>query len=370
MNERVVLHVDMDAFFASVEERDKPWLKGKPIVVGADPNSPAGEGRGRGVVSTANYAARKYGIHSALPISVAWRLSEEARRAGKESAVFLLGNYRRYSEVSENIMAYLRTVASIVEAASIDEAYLELATSDMRQGTWNSWETAEAEAREIKEHIKKTQGLTCSVGIGPNKLIAKMASGMEKPDGLTIIHSEGVQEFLDPQPVEAIPGVGPKSAKTLHNRGIQTIRDLRGISEAELIEQFGVWGMAMYRKARGIDDAPVVAEYEIKSIGEQETYERDTLDAVFLIGRLRALAERVYARFLLGGRTKFRTIVVTVRFADFETMTRSHTLRAPSRDKRMMTTEALQLLLPFLDRRENPRKKAIRLIGIRVEKLE
>lgn len=371
MGERIVLHMDMDAFFASVEEHDKPWLKGKPIAVGADPNSPAGEGMGRGVVSTANYAARKYGIRSALPISVAWRLSEEARRAGKEPAVFLLGNYQRYREVSESIMAYLRTVAPVVEVASVDEAYFEL-TYDRRLMTndeRSEWEVAKGKAREIKAHIKKTQGLTCSIGIGPNKLIAKMASGMEKPDGLTVVHPEGVMAFLDPQPVQALPGVGPKSAEALHSRGIRTIRDLGLRDESELIHLFGKGGSGMYRKARGIDESPLVAEYEAKSIGEQETYEYDTLDAVFLTGRLKELVTGVFRRLAQEGFSGFRTVTLTVRFADFETMTRSHTLRAPSRDKRVIEAEALQLFLPFLDRRENPRKKAIRLIGIRVEKL-
>ena len=368
--DRIVLHMDMDAFFASVEERDKPWLKGKPIVVGADPNSPAGEGKGRGVVSTANYAARKYGIRSALPISTAWRLSEEAKKRGEEPAVFLLGNYGRYREVSESIMGYLRSVAAVAEVASVDEAYLALQSAKREsQSAGNEWEYAIEKAREIKGYIKKTQGLTCSIGIGPNKLIAKMASGMEKPDGLTVVRPDEVQKFLDPQPVQAIPGIGPKSAAVLHGRGIQTIRDLRGLSEEELARMFGKWGNDMYRKARGIDDAPVIAEYETKSIGEQETYEHDTLDAVFLTGRLKTLVDEVFRRFVEKGFSGFRTVTLTVRFADFTTTTRSRTLRTPTRSQRALETEALHLFLPFLDRRENPRKKLIRLLGIRVEKL-
>lgn len=364
--DRIVLHMDMDAFFASVEECDKPWLKGKPIVVGADPKG----GEGRGVVSTANYAARKYGIRSALPISTAWRLSEEAKRRGEEPAVFVGGNHKRYAEVSRAIMGYLRSVAEAVEEASVDEAYFELQSAKREsQSADDMWQYTEAKAREIKEHIRKTQGLTCSIGIGPNKLIAKMASGMEKPDGLTVVRPEGVQEFLDPQPVQAIPGIGPKSAAVFERMWVRTIRDLRGLSEAELMERFGKWGNGMYRKARGIDDAPVVAEHEVKSIGEQETYEKDTLDPVFLTGRLKELARQVYARVKRGGFAGFRTVSITVRFADFETKTRAHTTSVLAAGAKNIETEAFQLFLPFLDKRENPRKKLIRLLGVRAEKL-
>jgi DNA polymerase IV (DinB-like DNA polymerase) len=290
----------MDAFFASVEERDKPRLRGLPIVVGADPKG----GAGRGVVSTANYKAREYGIKSALPISEAWRRSEIAFREGKPRAIFLEGSYRRYSEVSEEIMNYLRSLGGTVEPASIDEAYVELkATSDKRHGTWKY---AEEKAKEIKEHIKKKQGLTCSIGIGPNKLISKIAAGMDKPDGLTVIYPELVEGFLDPLSVREIPGIGPKSGETLAQMGIKTIKDLRGVAEEKLHELFGKWGGEMFRKARGIDDSPLVEEREAKSIGEQETYERDTLDPNFLVGRLKELSASVAKRLKAEGFSPLR----------------------------------------------------------------
>jgi DNA polymerase IV (DinB-like DNA polymerase) len=356
------MHLDMDAFFAAVEERDKPWLAGRPIVVGADPK----EGQGRGVVATANYKARGYGIRSAMPISQAWRLSEEAAKRGEPRVEFLLGQHRRYSEVSREIMEYLRTQADVVEVASIDEAYLEVKVeSDKVNG---GYEYAVVKAREIKAHILKTQQLTCSIGIGPNKLVAKIAAGMKKPDGLTVVRPDDVQNFLDPLPANVIPGIGPKSKEVLDQHGIHTIRELRSVPEARLIEFFGKWGAGMHERSKGIDESAVVAEYETKSIGEQETFERDTLEAGFLMERLRAMAASVAAG-VARGRFSFRTVEITVRFADFETTTRAHTISKPAHDKKTIEIEATQLFLPFLDRRENPRRKLIRLLGVRVSKL-
>ncbi len=354
--DRIVLHLDMDAFFASVEEQDRPRLKGLPIVVGADP---AG-GRGRGVVSTANYKAREYGIHSAQPISTAWRLSEDAMRRGLPAAIFLEPNFKRYSEVSHGIMEYLVPHAAVVEQASVDEAYLEVKSD---------WEKAEEIAKEIKAHIKKKYGLTCSIGIGPNKLIAKIAAGTQKPDGLTVVRAEAAEDFLAPMKASVIPGIGPKSTIALGKLGIKTIHDLRTLSRERLHELFGKWGLGMFDRARGIDDSPVVAEYEAKSIGEQETFQEDSLDATFVIARMQALAKSVWGS-VKKERAKFRGMSITVRFSDFETKTRAHTFTGVTDELRPLESMALQLLMPFLDSRENPRKKKIRLIGVRVEKFE
>jgi len=359
--ERIVLHIDMDAFFAAVEERDKPRLKGQPIVVGADPKG----GAGRGVVSTANYKAREYGIHSAQPISIAWRLSEEAARKGKPRAVFLEPDFKAYSRVSKAIMDYLRTKADILEQASIDEAYIEKSKFKNQNA---KWEEAISLAKEIKEHIKKAQQLTCSIGIGPNKLIAKIAAGRQKPDGLTIVKPEETQKFLDPLPVREIPGIGPKSEETLLKLGITTIKQLQQLQREQLSELFGKWGEDMHLKAQGIDESPVTAEYEAQSIGEQETYEKDTLDSNFLVNRIKELSKSVFVRVKEEGFL-FRTISITVRFHDFETKTRAHTLDKPTADITALEHQALQLFLPFLDSRENPKKKLIRLFGMRVEKL-
>ncbi len=361
MSERIVLHLDMDAFFAAIEERDKPRLKGLPIVVGADPKG----GAGRGVVSTANYKAREYGIKSALPISEAWRRSEEAARQGKPRAVFLGGSFSRYREVSREIMDYLRTQAAVVEEASIDEAYIEKSKFKNQNATW---EEAEELAKKIKKHIWETQKLAGSIGIGPNKLIAKIASGFKKPDGLTVVRREEVQAFLDPLTVREIPGIGPKSGEILAKLGVRTIRDLRGLSREKLRELFGKWGEEMYEKSRGINESPVVADYEMKSIGEQETFERDTLDPNFLLGRLKEHAVSVHRR-LAREQFLFRTVSIVVRFEDFETKTRVHTFRNATDDGKAIESTTLMLFMPFLDSRENPGRKRIRLLGVRVEKL-
>lgn len=353
---RIVLHLDMDAFFASVEELDHPRLKGMPIVVGADPK----DGGGRGVVSTANYAARKYGIHSAMPISTAWKLSEEAAKRGESRVVFMGVNMKRYAEVSHEIMSYLGTLAESFEPASVDEAYLEISSS---------LAAAEKLAREIKTHIKKVHGLTCTIGIGPNKLISKIAAQEKKPDGLTVVLPEEVMDFLAPKAVLVLPGVGPKTSAVLLKIGIKTVSDLRSLSQADLREKFGKWGIDIYRKARGEDDSPVTAEYETKSIGEQETFENDTLDPNLTIGLLKDLSAGVYFR-IKKQNFSFKAVGITVRFSDFETKTRIKTLPDYQNDLKTIERETLQLFLPFLDRRENPQKKKIRLIGVRVEKLE
>lgn len=349
----------MDAFFAAVEERENPRFKGLPIVVGADPK----EGLGRGIVSTANYKAREYGIHSAQPISTAWRLSEKAAKQGKPRAVFLPPNFDTYSRVSEEIMAIVHKYVSVVEEASIDEAYLDLSFV-------GSYEKAVEICRQIKTEINEKERLTASVGIGPNKLIAKIASDYQKPDGLTVVKEEESEKFLEPLPIIKLPGIGPKTETKFHALGIKTIKDLKKFTKKELQEMLGKWGIELYEKARGRDESPLIEHWVPKSIGEQETFEKDTLNPDFIFSRLKALCQNVFKRFSESGFRGFRTITITVRFADFQTKTRSHTLAAPANDFQTLHFEATKLLMPFLDRRENPKRKLIRLIGVKVEKLE
>ncbi len=355
---RLIAHLDMDAFFAAIEERDHPELRGQPIVVGADP---AG-GKGRGVVATANYPARKYGIHSAQPISQAWKASEAARRRGLPAAVFVRGRHRRYSEVSDRIMAILHRFAPMVEEASIDEAYIDLSAS-------GSFEAAAAVCRQIKAAIEAGENLTASIGLGPNKLIAKIASDFQKPDGLTVVTAAEAEDFLAPLPVRKIPGIGPKTEKFLAGQGIKTVQDLRRITIAELQERFGKWGPELYDRIRGRHESPLVTEWEPKSVGEQETFGVDTLELNFIFTRLWVLCREVFRRLKAEGFRTYRTVVVTVRFADFDTKSRSHTLPEATESPRTLRFEAMKLLMPFLDHRENPRRKLIRLIGARVEKL-
>ncbi len=356
--QRLIGHLDMDAFFAAIEERDHPPLRGQPVVVGADP---AG-GRGRGVVSTANYPARQYGIHSAMPITRAWKLSEAARRRGRPPAVFVRVDYRRYAEVSGRIMAILRHHAPMVEEAGIDEAYFDLSFT-------GSYREAAAVAERLKAEIKARERLTASVGIGPNKLIAKIASDFRKPDGLTVVTADEAEAFLAPLPVRKIPGIGPKTEKLLAARGVRIVQDLKRFSPGELQELLGKWGLALYERARGRHDAPLQGEYEPKSVGEQETFARDTRDLEHIFQRLWVMCREVWRRLLAEGFRDYRTVVVTVRFADFDTRSRSHTRSRPTGSRRLLRFEAMKLLMPFLDRRENPQGKLIRLIGVRVEKL-
>lgn len=355
---RIIGHLDMDAFFAAIEERDHPKLKGRPVVVGADP----AEGQGRGVVSTANYPARVYGIHSALPISTAWKLAEAARRRGQPATVFTRGNYSRYREVSDKIMAILHHYASVVEPAGIDEAYFDLSFT-------GSYDRAADLARKIKAEILVQEMLTASIGLGPNKLIAKIASDFQKPDGLTVVTAGQAEDFLAPMVVRKIPGIGPKTEQSLARRGIKLVRDLKRFSPEELRNWFGSWGPSLYERIRGRHDSPLVTVWEPKSVGEQETFAKDTLDLDFIFQRLWALCREVHRRFTYGGFHTYRTVVVTVRFADFATFTRSHTRPVPVTTLCTLTFAAMKLLMPFLDRRENPRGKLIRLIGVRVEKL-
>jgi DNA polymerase IV (DinB-like DNA polymerase) len=307
---RIIGHLDMDAFFASIEERDNPRFQGLPIVVGADPRG----GLGRGVVSTANYAARAYGIRSALPITRAWRLSEAARQQGKPAAIFLSGSWRRYSEVSAAVMALIKEHAPQMQQRSVDEAYFDLSPT-------GSFPNATALCRLLKARIQQELHLTASVGIAPNKLIAKIASDHDKPDGLTVVAPADVADFLGPLPLRAIPGVGPVTEQFLQKRGLRTINDALALSQEALEELLGKWGAALYSKIRGIDTSPLREVATAKSISEQTTFFADTLAASVLIPQALELCSHVHERLHEEGFTVFRTVTLMVRFADFTTLT-------------------------------------------------
>jgi DNA polymerase IV (DinB-like DNA polymerase) len=349
----------MDAFFAAIEERDTPAFRGVPLVVGADPRG----GEGRGVAATSNYLARAYGIHSATPISTAWRLSEGARRAGKPPVTFVSVDMNKYARVSDEVMSIVRRFIPVMEQASIDEAYGDLSSTD-------SYGAAESLCRQVKETIRSESQLTASVGIGPNKLIAKIASGLHKPDGLTVVCEDEAEAFLAPLSIRAIPGIGPKTETVLAKQGIKLVKDLKRFKLLQLEDLLGKRGVDLYDKIRGLDASPVEEFSEPKSIGEQETFESDTRESQVLVDQLDALGKDVINRLHREGFQAFRTIVLTVRFADFETKSRSHTVATPAGDAATLHREALKLLLPFLDRRENPHRKLIRLLGLRAEKLQ
>ena len=361
---RIIVHVDMDAFYAAIEERYNPALHGLPVVVGADPK----DGRGRGVVMTANYQARTFGIRSALPISRAWRLAQAARRRGEAETIFVLSNFQLYEKVSSRIMQILEQFSDAVEEASIDEAYLDVSSL-------KSFELAHVNMTALKHDILEQEGLGCSIGIGPNKLIAKIASSRNKPNGLTMVMQQEVQDFLDPLPVRVIPGIGPKNEAFLHQQHVRIVRELREVPQATLIQWFGSWGPRLFEKAQGIDDSPVSNEWTRKSISEQETFAHDSRDLALVTEQLNRMAERVLAKLRKNEFSGFRTLTLTVRFSDFETRNRSRTVKNgilldnSGEALQLIQKRAMELLLPFFDPRENPCGKAIRLIGLRLEKL-
>jgi len=356
---RIIAHLDMDAFFAAVEERNNPRFAGQPLAVGADPKG----GAGRGIISTANYAARAYGLHSAMPITRAWRLSEAAREKGLPPVVFLTGSFRAYSAVSRNIMRIIEQFSARVQQRSIDEAYFDLSHA-------GSLAAARAIGQEIKQAIKKQEQLTASVGIGPNKLIAKIASDFNKPDGLTVVSAADAEAFLEPLSIRAIPGIGPRAEEKMRRLGIRRVVDMKKLSRQALRQLFGAWGDDLYEKIRGRDTAPLHLNPErAKSIGHNQTFFHDTLSPGFLLPRLIEACQHVHERLREDGFTKFRTVTITVRFHNFHTQTRSKTLPHATASLDILTHTALRLFLPFLDHRENPQSHPIRLVGVRLEKL-
>jgi DNA polymerase IV (DinB-like DNA polymerase) len=343
----------MDYFFAQIEERENPQFKGKPVVVGADPK----KGLGRGVVSTANYEARKYGIHSALPISKAYELCPKA--------IFLPVNMELYEKVSNEIMEIVKKYSPIYEIVSLDEAYLDLShilRDREKVSTKNIWLEAEKIGKKLKEEIFEKEKLTSTVGIGPNKLIAKKASEKGKPNGLLVIKPNQVKKFLEPLDIEDLPGIGPKTAEKLRAIGINKIFELKKLSRKKLREMFGKVGEDFWQKARGIDEEPVTSEEIIKSIGRQITFERDTRNSRLIFSLFEKIIKEAY-RELIEKKFSFKTITVICRFSGFETHTKSKTLKEPTQNFETLKKESKKLLLRFLIES----KKPIRLIGLRLK---
>jgi nucleotidyltransferase/DNA polymerase involved in DNA repair len=308
---RAILHVDMDAFYAAVEQRDRPELRGLPVIVGADPRG----GRGRGVVSTASYEARRFGVHSAMPISRAYRLCPRG--------IYLPVDMEKYAAVSRQVMGVLRRFTDEVEPISIDEAFLDVTRSRRAFGD------AEDIARKVKEAIRAETSLTASVGVAASKLVAKVASDMRKPDGLVVVPPGSEAEFLAPLPVRRLWGVGPKQEEALARIGIHTIGQLAA-GQALLERRLGVHGHDLVRLARGEDDRAVHAEREgAKSVGHEHTFGADTRDPQRLRGTLLDLADAV-ARRLRSHDLLARTITLKYRDEDFKTVTRAETVTSPT----------------------------------------
>jgi DNA polymerase-4 len=342
MSEPTILHVDMDAFFASVEERDNPALKGKAVVVGTGI---------RGVVSAANYEARKFGIHSAMPVGRAKRLAPHA--------IFVPPNMSRYSEVSSHIMEIFRSVTPLVEPLSLDEAFLDVTGAKRLLGDGRKI------AKQIRAKVEASEGITCSVGIATTKFIAKLASGRCKPNGMLEIASDRVLEFLHPLPVNAIWGVGPKTNEELLKLGLQTVADIANTPRQTLIRALGeAAGASLYELSWGRDYRDVEPEEADKSISAAETFDTDTEDQEIVLRELLRLTEKATYRM----REKdfsARTISIKVRFADFKTITRSKTVPlAISATHEVFEVVKTLFLALKLDRAR------IRLVGVSLDGLE
>ena len=344
---KTIFHVDMDAFFVSVEEIFDPSLKGKPVVVGGRPDQ-------RGVVSAASYAARKFGVHSAMPLRTAYKHCPQA--------IFLDGHPERYREYSHKVYEILQRFSPVVEMASIDEAYLDLTGTERLLGP------PLKAAHRLHDTMKRETGLNCSVGIAQSRLVAKVSSDQAKPNGLLWIQPGEEARFLAPLDVRKIPGVGKVTEKNLNALGIRKVGDLAKLGEAFLESRFGKWGLALAGKARGADaggwfDSEIGAEDDPKSISHEHTFDEDTPDAVRIDSTLARLSEKV-GRRLREHRLFTRTVQLKLRYSDFSTITRAHTLDHATDIDIELLEHARALFL------KNWNGRPVRLIGVHAGSLE
>jgi len=343
---RTILHVDMDAFYAAVEQRDRPEFRGKPVIVGSDPK----QGKGRGIVATCSYEARKFGVHSAQPISRAWRLCPQG--------IYILPDMEKYGRISMRMMELLLEFTDSIEQVSIDEAFLDVTGSEKLFGGGPEI------ARKIKIRIREELGLTASVGVAANKFTAKVASDLKKPDGLVIVPPGQEKEFLAPLPVGRLWGVGPKMEASLRQAGLERIGQIAALSHSDSILRFGKAGAHLWQLAQGIDDRPVLPDEGCKSIGHEITFEHDTADSEVLHRTFLELSEKVAQR-LRSNRARARTIAIKFREADFSTFTRRSTLSATVNTAEAIFPVAEKLLKTLL--RQGVR---VRLIGVYASNLE
>ena len=343
-DQRIILHADMDSFYASVEVQRRPELRGRPVVVGPDPR----EGNGRGVACTCSYEARAFGIRSAMPVSQAYTLCPHA--------VFISPDFAWYARVSRQIMDLLQSYGFPLMQVSIDEAYLDLSSC-------GSFSAAGVRAAEIQAAICQRFGLTCSIGIAPGKGIAKIASDYQKPSGLTIITPDRAREFLACLPVKKIPGVGKKSESELLELGIRTIRDLASSDIQQLIGRFGRGAIELYSLAQGIDDSGLEEPDGIRSLSRETTFDRDTQDPAELIRHLTLLAGDA-SRSIAAESLRCRTITVKIRYQGFITRTKSRTLPDYTNDPSAIRSCLLMLFREIFDGRK------VRLVGIRLSAFE
>ncbi len=334
---RKIVHLDMDAFYAAVEQRDNPALRGQPVVVGGRPE-------GRGVVAAASYEARRHGVRSAMPMATALRLCPKL--------VIVRPDFQHYRAVSREVMEILRACTPLVEPLSLDEAYLDV--------THNAWgePLAQEVARKLKQQIREATGLTASAGVAPNKFLAKIASGWRKPDGLTVIAPERVERFLQQLPVDALWGVGPVTAKKLKGAGIERVVDVRAADPQRLQQLVGSLAEWLIALAQGEDHREVCPDRPTKSVSEESTYPEDLVDAELMRSEIEGMA-RAVAASLERKQLTARTVTIKVRYPDFTTVTRSHTCEPPSRDPARLAERAASLL-----ERTEAGKRPVRLLGV------
>jgi DNA polymerase-4 len=335
---RRILHIDMDAFYASVEQRDNPAIRGKPVAVGGPPDR-------RGVVAAASYEARVFGVHSAISMAKAVRLCP--------SLVIVRPDFARYKAASTAVFSIFREVTPLVEPLSLDEAYL-----DVTENAWGE-PMGTAVAKRLKARIQGDTGLTASAGVAPNKFLAKIASGWKKPDGLTVISPDRVEPFLQQLPVDALWGVGPVTAKKLRARGIDRLVDVRAADGQLLRDTVGSLADWLRQLANGVDDRPVVPNREAKSSGSENTYPEDLTDIGTIQAEVAEMASHVVG-WLSRRQVLARTVTIKVRYDDFTTITRSHTA-APTRDDADFAARAVRLL-----EKTDAGRRPVRLLGVSV----
>jgi DNA polymerase-4 len=340
---RYILHLDVDAFYASVEEILDPSLEGRPVIVGARPEQ-------RGVVASASYAARAFGVRSAMPTAQALRLCPQA--------IVLPPRHKVYREYSAQMMAILSEYSPLIEPLSMDEAFLDVTGCQAR------WGSPEELAHQVQGRLEVELGLSASIGLAANKLVAKIASGLEKPRGFVVVPHGREAEFLAPLPVEKLWGVGEVTARSLHEMGVYTIGQLAQLPAAQLEARFGRRGRDLYRQARGMDDSPVVTEREEKSLSREVTFAEDIGDRQVLRKTLLSLSEDVARRLRKQG-LQGRTVKLKLRYADFSTLTRQVTMDVPTDLEQVIFDQAVRLLEKAWDKR-----RKVRLIGVGVSKFE
>ena len=340
---RAILHVDMDAFYASIEQRDDPGLKGRPVIVGGT--------SGRGVVAAASYEVRKFGVHSAMPMTTALRLCPHA--------ICVQPRMQVYKDVSNQVFGIFHEFTPIVEGLSLDEAFLDVTASLPLMGD------AVSIARSIKRRILETTRVTASVGVASNKLVAKIASDMKKPDGLTVVTAQNVRDVLGALSVRRLPGLGRKTGEKVEEAGIHTLAELRGASDAVLWPIFGRYTTRVRERAAGIDERPVIADHEEKSISAEDTFFQDIGDPARLQTELARLADRTCTRLRKKSLTA-ACVTVKIRRKDFTTFTRQKRVSPATNDTRAITKVANALLTTWLA--ENPGVK-VRLLGVGVSQL-